>query len=288
MNTLKAACVQMRSGISIPENLTAMETLVRKAAAGGAQYVQTPEMTGIVQRGRKGLFESIFEPEDDPVFKRAGELACELGIWLHIGSTAVRAGTEIAANRACLFSPDGDCTATYDKIHMFDVDLDNGESWRESKVYKPGNVCRTVATPEFVLGLSICYDLRFPHLFRQQALDGAQILSVPAAFTRQTGKAHWHSLLQARAIENGAYVVAAAQGGDHEDGRETFGHSLIVNPWGEIIAEIDNEEPGVVIAELDLDQVRKARQKIPNLKNAQGFDHETIVLEDNSPAGAIA
>ncbi|MEM7291098.1 MAG: nitrilase-related carbon-nitrogen hydrolase, partial [Pseudomonadota bacterium] len=160
----------------------------------------------------------------------------------------------------------------YDKIHMFDVDLDNGESWRESNVYKPGDQSRVIDVSGVKFGLSICYDLRFPQLYREQALAGAQILTVPAAFTRQTGKAHWHILLRARAIENGAFVIAAAQGGDHDDGRETFGHSLIINPWGDIIAECDSDETGFVVAELDLDEVGKARTKIPNLANMREFE----------------
>jgi len=159
---------------------------------------------------------------------------------------------------------------------MFDVDLDNGESWRESKVYKPGEKSCLVNADDFKLGMSICYDIRFPHLYREYALQGAQILAAPAAFTRQTGRAHWHILQRSRAIENGAFVISAAQGGDHEDGRETFGHSVIINPWGEILAEHANEEPGIISAEIDLHEVVKARQKIPNLANGRDFNLASV------------
>lgn len=278
----------MRSGTSIGDNVEAMDNLVRQAAADGADYVQTPEMTGIVQRKRKALFEQIFVEAEDPLFMHAAKLSAELGIWLHIGSTAVLVSDELAANRGALFSPAGKCVATYDKIHMFDVDLDGGETWRESKVYQPGTVGRIVDTGEFKLGMTVCYDLRFPQLYRHYAKAGAQILTCPAAFTRQTGRAHWHTLLKARAIENGAFVVAAAQGGDHHDGRETFGHSLIVNPWGEIIAEISNEEPGYMVAELNLEEVSKARGKVPNLANEREFAVEEIDVRQVIVSGEVA
>ncbi|MEM9332666.1 MAG: carbon-nitrogen hydrolase family protein [Pseudomonadota bacterium] len=277
---MRAGVVQMRSTTSIAENCTAMEEMVRAAAANGAQYVQTPEMTGILQKSRRHLFSEIKSQDQDDLVRRASELAAALGIWLHIGSHAIKLNEDKAANRAFLFAPNGELAAYYDKIHMFDVDLDNGESWRESKVYQPGARSCMVDLGEALLGLSICYDVRFPHLYREQALAGAQILTAPAAFTRQTGKAHWHILMKSRAIENGAFLIAAAQGGDHDDGRETFGHSLVVNPWGEIIAEIASEEPGYLTVDLDLDEVTKARRKIPNLANTRAF-----VLE--RPSGKI-
>jgi predicted amidohydrolase len=202
----------------------------------------------------------------------AAKLSGELGIWLHVGSTPIALGGGKVANRAFLFGPDGMKRVSYDKIHMFDVDLDNGESWRESAIYQPGDRAVTTDIGDARLGLAICYDVRFPDIFRRQALAGAEILTVPAAFTRQTGEAHWHVLLRARAIENGAFVVAAAQGGTHEDGRETYGHSMIIDPWGRILAEKDDDEPGVITAEVDLDAVLEARQKIPNLKNIRPFD----------------
>lgn len=268
---MRVAAIQMRSGASIAENLAEFEKLVRAAADEGAKYIQTPEMTGILQKSRRGLFAEILPQDKDPLVKLGAQLASELDVWLHIGSHAIRLSDEKAANRAFVFNPDGKLVCTYDKIHMFDVDLDNGESWRESKVYQPGEHIHVVEVSGICLGLSICYDLRFPHLYRHQALAGAQVLTVPAAFTRQTGRAHWHTLLRARAIENGAFVVAAAQGGNHADGRETYGHTLIVNPWGEIIAEKPDEEPGFILADLDPEEVTKARRKVPNLANARDF-----------------
>ncbi|MBC7285506.1 carbon-nitrogen hydrolase family protein [Hoeflea sp.] len=280
MNELVVAAVQMRSGVSPEANIAVMKDLVRDAASRGARYVQTPEMTGAVQKDRAGL-QRILRPEgDDPVLIAASMLAAELGIYLHIGSTAIDAGGGMAANRAVVFGPDGSVMIRYDKIHMFDVDLDNGESWRESAVYRPGENARTVDLDGVRMGLGICYDVRFPHLFRDLALAGADILTAPAAFTRQTGEAHWHVLQRARAIENGAFMISAAQGGVHEDGRETFGHSLIVNPWGRVIAEAEGDEPGVIVASLAIDEVKAARAKIPNLKNARSYridnDTETI------------
>ncbi len=276
---MRVACLQMRSGVSIDANLQTLSELVAQAAGEGARYVQSPEMTSILERNPKRLFSQIGPDRDNPTFTVAARLAREHGIWLHLGSVAVDLENGRAANRAALFSPAGERVASYDKMHMFDVDLDGGESWRESAVYQPGARSVTVDAGEFRLGLSICYDLRFPHLYRHQAKAGVQILTCPAAFTRQTGEAHWHALLRARAIENGAFVIAAAQGGEHEDGRTTYGHSLIVNPWGEIIAELGHDEPGVLTADLDLSQVERARSKIPSLKSDTGFAVENIEVE---------
>jgi len=272
MSALRVAAVQMRSGTEIGRNLADLEALVREAAGAGATYVQTPEMTGALVRDKASLRAMIRPQESDPVSRRAAELTAELSIHLHIGSTAIALPDGKVANRAFLFSPEGRLIATYDKIHMFDVDLDNGESWRESATYEPGTSAVVAELPFGRLGLAVCYDLRFPQLFRAEALAGAEIMTVPAAFTRQTGEAHWHALLRARAIENGAFVIAAAQGGRHEDGRETFGHSMIVDPWGRIVAEADHDSPGVVLAEIDLAEVAAARAKIPNLNNARQFD----------------
>lgn len=271
MGVFRAAAVQMRSGMEPERNARDMEALVREAAGLGATYVQTPEMTGAMVREKEAR-EKVFVPEDrDIIVATARRLAEELGLFLHIGSTAILREDGKVANRALLFSPTGETLATYDKIHMFDVDLDHGESWRESAAYEPGTHAVTARINDATLGFAICYDLRFPQLFRAEALAGAQVLTVPAAFTRQTGEAHWHVLLRARAIENGAFVVAAAQGGQHEDGRETFGHSLIVDPWGRVLAEADHDRPGVVVAEIDPAQSAVARGKIPNLKNAREF-----------------
>jgi predicted amidohydrolase len=278
MTTVTVAALQMRSGMDPRRNAADFETLVREAAGRGAAYVQSPEMTGALVRDRATLL-SILKPEDaDPIVALASRLADELGIYLHVGSTAIALPGGKVANRGFIFGPDGGKVASYDKIHMFDVDLDSGESWRESATYEPGTRSTVVDMPFGRLGMAVCYDLRFPHLFRAQALAGAGILTVPAAFTRQTGEAHWHVLQRARAIENGAFVIAAAQGGRHEDGRETYGHSLIVDPWGGIVAEADHDEPGVVMAEIDLAHSEATRGKIPNLRN--GRDFEVVLVGD--------
>ena len=271
MTTVRVAAVQMRSGENPQRNVADFEALVREAAAQGAAYVQSPEMTGALMRDRQAL-KAVLKPQgEDEIERAASRLAAELGIVVHVGSTAIARPDGKVANRAFVFGPDGGLVATYDKIHMFDVDLDNGESWRESATYEPGAASTVVELPFGKLGMAICYDVRFPQLFRAQALAGAQVLTAPAAFTRQTGEAHWHVLQRARAIENGAFVVSAAQGGRHEDGRETYGHSLIVDPWGRVVAEADHDAPGVVVADIDLSQAAQARAKIPNLQNAREF-----------------
>ena len=271
MSRITVAAVQMRSTMDPARNLRDFEALVREAAGKGARYIQSPEMTGALVRDRKLLMQLIKPAESDPLVARAAELAAELGVHLHIGSTAIARADGKVANRAFVFGPDGGLIATYDKIHMFDVDLDNGESWRESATYEPGREAVVANLPFGRMGLAVCYDLRFPQLFREEALAGAEMLTVPAAFTRQTGEAHWHVLLRARAIENGAFVVASAQGGKHEDGRETYGHSLIADPWGAVVAEADHDEPGVVVVEIDLAASAAARGKVPNLRNARDF-----------------
>lgn len=269
MAKFTAAAIQMRSGVDPAANAAILRDRVAEAAGKGATYVQTPEMTGAVQRDRKALFAALREEASDIIVQTASELAARHGIVLHVGSTPIPLGESMIANRAFVFAPDGSIVCRYDKMHMFDVDLDNGESWRESAVYRPGEEVVVADLPDAAVGLAICYDLRFPELFRRQALAGAEVLTVPAAFTRQTGEAHWHVLQRARAIENGAFVVAAAQGGVHEDGRETYGHSLIVDPWGRIIAEAEGDRPCVITAEIDTAEVAAARGKIPNLKNAR-------------------
>jgi predicted amidohydrolase len=284
MATFTAAAVQMRSGTDIAANVAAMEELVREAAARGATYVQTPEMTGALVRDRAALRAMLRPQAEDAVAQAGARLAAELGITLHIGSAAIALDDGKVANRAFLFGPDGGCVATYDKIHMFDVDLDNGESWRESATYQPGEHS-VVATLAFAtLGMAVCYDLRFPQLFQAQAFAGADVLTVPAAFTRQTGEAHWHVLLRARAVENGAFVVAAAQGGQHEDGRETFGHSLIIDPWGRILAEAAGDTPQVITAEIDTALSGEARRKVPNLRNARPFEVALVSAPDRAQA----
>lgn len=262
----------MRSGIERARNVEDACALIAEAAQKGATFVTTPEMTNVVDRKADRLFETLPAEEALAEIGSFSEAAKRHSVWLLIGSMAVKVGDRRAANRAYLFAPDGSTAARYDKIHMFDVDLPNGESWKESNVYRPGEKAVLAKTPLAQIGLSICYDVRFPRLYRTLAQAGAEVLCVPAAFTRQTGLAHWKTLLTARAIENGAFVVAAAQGGTHEDGRQTYGHSLIIGPWGQILAEADGDEPGVILAEIDPAAAREARQRIPNLGLEQSFE----------------
>ncbi|MBP1885164.1 carbon-nitrogen hydrolase family protein [Sinorhizobium mexicanum] len=278
--SFKAAAVQMCSGVDPARNVETMAKLVREAAAQGATYIQTPEMTGAIQRDRAGLRSVLKDEANDVVVHEAAALAGELGVYLHIGSTPIALSDGKIANRGFLFGPTGVKVCDYDKIHMFDVDLENGESWRESAAYQPGATARIADLAFGKLGFSICYDVRFPELFRQQAVAGAEIMSIPAAFTKQTGEAHWEILLRARAIENGLFVVAAAQAGKHEDGRETFGHSMIIDPWGRVLAEAGAAGERVIVADIDIAAVHGARAKIPNLKNGRSF-----VLDEVMPTG---
>jgi predicted amidohydrolase len=268
---VKAALVQLRTPATQAAALAQAAPLVRQAAAAGAQLIATPEGTNILQRERAKLFEAVRPIEQDECVQGLRELARELGVWLLIGSALVKREDGQLANRSTLIGADGEITATYDKIHMFDVDLPTGERHRESALYTPGERSAVVQTPLGRIGLSVCYDVRFPHLYRGMAKAGAEIITVPAAFTRPTGEAHWEVLLRARAIETGAYVLAPAQGGFHEDGRGTWGRSTIVGPWGEVLAKADHDEPGVIAAELDLDAVAKARAAIPALANDREF-----------------
>ncbi|MGQ3210738.1 carbon-nitrogen hydrolase family protein [Shinella sp.] len=283
--TVTIAAVQMCSGTDPVRNVETMRRLVREAAAKGAVYVQTPEMTGALQRDRTGLKAILRSEADDLVVAAATELARELGIHMHVGSTAIALSDGKIANRGFLFGPDGEKVCSYDKIHMFDVDLDNGESWRESAVYSPGAVARMADLPFAKLGFAICYDVRFPELFKTQAQAGAEIISVPAAFTRQTGEAHWETLLRARAIENGVYIIAAAQAGVHEDGRETFGHSIIIDPWGRVLASAGGTGEAIVLAEVDPAAVKAAHDKIPNLRNGRAF---TLEVAGEPAKGGVA
>lgn len=278
MTKLNVAAIQMQSGRDPARNATDMISMVREAAAKGAAYIQTPEMTGFLVRDRAEMMRNVRKQGNDKIVAAAAKLAGDLAIYLHIGSTAILRDDGKIANRAFLFGPDGGLITTYDKIHMFDVDLDNGESWRESATYEPGDRAVVADLPFGKLGFAVCYDVRFPQLFHEEALAGAQILTAPAAFTKQTGAAHWHALQRSRAIENGAFMVTAAQAGLHEDGRETFGHSMIVDPWGKIVAEAGGDGPDLVFAEIDLSEVTEARKKIPNLKNARAFSVEEVSL----------
>lgn len=266
-----AGLVQMRSGLSPQANLDAALRLIETASNDGADYVQTPEMTNILEINRERLLAALAPEESDASLAALRERARKLGLFLHVGSLAIKLSPERAANRSFLIDRNGDIVARYDKIHMFDVDLSNGESYRESRSYQPGDIAATTDLPWGRLGLTVCYDLRFPALYRALAEAGSSFLAIPSAFTRQTGEAHWHVLNRARAIENGAFVLAAAQGGKHENGRETFGHSLVVDPWGRILAE-GGSEPGVILARIDPAEVTAARAKIPSLQHVRRFE----------------
>lgn len=260
---MRAACIQLCSGVDIAPNIETTSKLIRDAAAQGATFIATPEMTHIVQRSARKLFETIVPEGEDKGVARFGDLAKELGVTLLIGSLAIRSGEDRAVNRSYVFGPQGDILARYDKIHLFDVTVSKAETWTESRVYDRGDKAVMIDIDEARIGLSICYDLRFPHLYRAYAQEGANIICVPAAFTRPTGEAHWETLLKARAIETGAYIIAPAQGGQHADGRVTWGHSMMINPWGEIEGCLDHDRPGFVCADLDLQAVTSARTKVP-------------------------
>ena len=263
-NVFRAACVQMRSGIDAATNVETATALIREAKGLGASFVATPEVTVLFEAESDRLFAKVHVEDDDPSLKALRATAKELGLWLLIGSMAIRVGERQCANRSFLIGPDGGIRASYDKIHMFDVDLPNGEKYRESRNFRRGERAVVADLPWGRLGLSVCYDLRFPQLYRALAQAGASFLTIPAAFTHTTGKAHWHVLQRARAIETGCYVIAPAQGGIHENGRHTYGHSLIVAPWGEIVAEA-GEDPCVITADIDPARVTEARQRIPAL-----------------------
>ena len=269
--TFKAAMIQMRSGLKPAANIDAAVRLINEAKSAGAEYVLTPEMTNILAAKREQLFGAIVAEEADPSLATLRELARQLGVYIHIGSLAVSLSPERAANRSFLVDPKGNIAARYDKIHMFDVDLANGESYRESRNYRPGEQAVLADLPWGRLGLTICYDLRFPALYRALAEAGATMLAISSAFTKQTGEAHWHVLVRSRAIENGCFVFAAAQGGKHENGRDTYGHSLIVDPWGRIIAE-GGTDSGVVMAEIDPAEIANARARIPSLQHGRRFE----------------
>ena len=269
--SFRIGLIQMRSGRTPQANLDTAAKLIGEAKGAGADYVLTPEMTNIMEVSRDRLLGSIVPEESDTGLAMLRELARSLAFYIHIGSLAIKVSPDKAANRSFLIDPRGEIVARYDKIHMFDVDLANGESYRESRNFRSGELAVLSDLPWGRLGLTVCYDLRFPALYRALAEAGASFLAIPSAFTRQTGEAHWHVLNRARAIENGSFVFAAAQGGKHENGRETFGHSLIVDPWGRIIAE-GGTEPGVILADVDPAEVAAARAKIPSLQHGRRFE----------------
>jgi predicted amidohydrolase len=270
-SAMKIAAIQMRSGLDPEANLAALRPLLVEAAERGASYALTPEVTMIFPENRDQL-RSVAAPfETHPQLAATGELARELGMFVHVGSLPIPLDDGRFANRSVLFGPDGGQVATYDKIHLFDADIAGLNAYRESATYKGGDRAVTAPVGEFTLGFSICYDMRFPRLYNGLANAGANLIAVPAAFTVPTGQAHWHVLLRARAIETGSYVIAAAQGGSHANGRSTYGHSLIIDPWGKVIAELDHDEPGVLVADIDPAAVTEARSRVPALANARDF-----------------
>ncbi|WP_417455511.1 carbon-nitrogen hydrolase family protein [Kiloniella sp.] len=270
MNKFKAACVQLTADRDDSVTLGPACDLIRQAHALGADYIQTPECTTMMEPNKKLTLEKALPESDHPSVKAFSALAAELGVWLHIGSLIVGTEESRAANRAFLFSPQGDIAARYDKIHMFDVVIPDGQSYRESATFRPGDQAVVAKLPWAELGMAICYDVRFPYLFRAQAKKGATILTAPAAFTKFTGEAHWHTLLKARAIENGCFVIAAGQCGIHSEGRETYGHSLIIAPWGEVLAD-GGDQPGIIVADIDLDRVKQARDMVPSIDHDRDF-----------------
>ncbi len=272
MSTTPIALVQMRSGIDPVRNIDDAAAMIREAAANGARFIATPETTHLVQRDTDALADIIKTPDIVPALVRFADLADELDIDLLIGSLALMGDQGRAVNRSVLFGPDGAVKATYDKIHMFDVSLGAGENYRESATYQPGEQAVVVEVGDLKLGLSICYDVRFAALYRRLAQAGALVMTVPSAFTQPTGRAHWETLLRARAIETGSYVLAPAQGGKHEDGRKTWGHSMVIGPWGDVLAHLDHDEPGMLYAEIDPAKALKARERIPALTGDREFE----------------
>lgn len=275
---MRAALIQLNSGDEIDVNVDVAAELILQAADAGAQFVSTPETTHLMEMNRKRVLEKTFVEAEDPGLKAFCALARELGLWLHIGSLIIKVGDDRLANRAFLISPSGEIVARYDKAHLFDVELGNGESYRESALYQAGGDACVVEAPLGNLGISICYDLRFPYLYRALAHAGANIMLVPAAFTQPTGEAHWHTLLRARAIETGSFVLAAAQTGLHATGRQTYGHSLAIDPWGNVLADAGTKT-GVTIVDLDISLVEKARRKIPSLTHDRDVTVTKVTAE---------
>lgn len=272
---LRAACVQVNAGPEFGPNLDAAADLIRQARAAGAELIVTPENVSLIVQGRDKTLARVRPEADHPGMACFAGLARETGAWLLAGSLGILLEEGRVANRSVLFAPDGRVAARYDKIHMFDVDLPNGESYRESATFRPGERAVVAQTPWGGLGLTICYDVRFGYLHRALAQAGARILTSPAAFTVPTGRAHWHTLLRARAIETGCFMLAPAQVGTHDEGRQTYGHSLIISPWGEVLADAGGDGPGFIIADLDLAKVDEARGMVPALRHDRGFQVET-------------
>lgn len=272
MRKLRVAAVQLRSGLDPAANRAHAIPLLREAAAAGARFIATPECTTLLDRNKERMLAAASKEKDDPEIAAWGRLAQELGVWLLLGSGAVTAGNGKVFNRSFVFDPDGRTAARYDKINLFDVTLGGGETYRESETFEGGSDAVVFEGPSNAkFGLTICYDVRFPPLYGALARAGAEIITVPAAFTVPTGEAHWETLLRARAIETHCFVIAPAQGGRHEDGRATWGHSVIIDPWGKVLAKLNHDEPGVIVADLNLDHVAEARGKIPAWQGGRSF-----------------
>ena len=283
--TFRVGLVQLRTGKNIQENLVQAEGFIRDAARRGANYVQTPENTLVMEVDAQHLLEKLSPEDQTEGVEHFSRLAQELRIWLHIGSLAIKVGERRAVNRAFLFAPNGEAVCRYDKIHMFDVDLPSGESYRESATFEPGTCTYVADLPWGGLGIATCYDMRFGEQYKAMARAGAKFLTAPSAFTKVTGEAHWHVLLRARAIENGCFVFAAAQGGRHANGRTTYGHSIAISPWGEILAEAGTE-PGVIVADIDAGEVDRVRARIPALDHTRDFKVEVVGLPQFAPEAA--
>jgi deaminated glutathione amidase len=275
---MRIALAQMTSGIDPAENARALESAISKAASGGATMLFTPEMSGLLDRNRERAAANIADEDSDAVLERVRAAAAQAGLWVALGSLALKGegASNRYVNRSLLIDPNGRVVARYDKIHLFDVDLATGESWRESSAFAPGDHAVVAMTPVGLLGLSVCYDLRFPTLYAELSNAGATLLSIPAAFTVPTGQAHWHVLTRARAIENAAWVIAAAQTGAHADGRKTYGHSLVVDPWGQIVLDM-GEEPGLGFAEIKAGQMEEVRKRIPVVDHRRSIPVVSVI-----------
>jgi predicted amidohydrolase len=270
MTTFKAACIQVNASNDMDTNIETACNMIREAADQGAKLICTPENVSMMEFGGENVIAKSFAQNEHPALKAFSSLSTELNVWVLIGSLAIKLENGKVANRSFLISDQGEIKGQYDKIHLFDVDLPGGESYRESNTFDGGEEACLAETPWGGLGMAICYDVRFPHLFRDYGKAGANILTVPAAFTKQTGLAHWKVLLRARAIETGCFVIAPGQCGTHKGDRETYGHSLIINPWGEVLAE-GGDEPCVLYAEIETDEVSGARGKIPALQHDKAY-----------------
>lgn len=276
----RIALFQSRTGIDPKANAEALADAIGEAGRNGAEMLFTPEMSGLLDRDSRRAARNLVAEGEDRVLAECRAAAAKAGIWVHLGSLAVRTEADLLANRSFVIRPDGEISARYDKIHLFDVDLPTGESWRESAIYAPGQTAVVAAgTPVGNLGLAICYDLRFPALFASLAQSGVDVIAVPAAFTVPTGRAHWHVLLRARAIEAGVFVVAAAQSGRHEDGRETFGHSLVVDPWGDVVCDM-GEQTGLGYADIELARIGEVRRRLPALAHRRDIGAATVQSVD--------